>query len=191
MHSRDLVSLNFKIIESNAAFVSAGSSGVLYGQGVFTTIAIRNATPFPWEEHWIRLRRDASTVGIDHSQISEEDLYDSLTKLIEANGLEAGRARITWIESDTPQIWKQLNVTRGPDVLIQTADVYPAGSDLKLGFSPYSIDQQSPFSGTKSCNYLERLFAYMEAERSGFREVIRSDRADQVTGACMANLFWL
>ena len=44
------------MLEATKARVAPVSSAMLYGRGVFTTVAIYNGKPFLWPEHWQRLK---------------------------------------------------------------------------------------------------------------------------------------
>ena len=41
------------------------SAFLLYGKGIFTTIAISQGKPLLWEKHWRRLMDNASKLAID------------------------------------------------------------------------------------------------------------------------------
>src|SRR5215213_8041046 len=53
MHS--YVVFNNRLVEATKVRLMPIASGLLYGHGVFTTLAIHGARPFLWPQHWMRL----------------------------------------------------------------------------------------------------------------------------------------
>ena len=62
-----VIYLNKTMVEATKARVAPVSSAMLYGRGVFTTLAIHEARPFLWSKHWNRLAAHASKLDIDHT----------------------------------------------------------------------------------------------------------------------------
>jgi branched-subunit amino acid aminotransferase/4-amino-4-deoxychorismate lyase len=170
--------------------MNAVSNIFLYGKGVFTTVAIRSQMPLLWEKHFLRLRRDLCAIGLNETEISQESLFDKLTKELEANSIFSGRARITVSDETQSRIWcgdpaEQISVQ------LIVAEARPVPPDLSVGISPYPVNSLSPLAGVKSCNYLEQLMSKTEAEGRGFEEAIRLNERGDVTSGCMSNVFWL
>jgi len=166
------------------------SGALLYGSGVFTTLAILNGEPFLIEKHWHRLTRDAGKIGIDMSAFAASDVKTALTDAISGHGVTSGRARITFWDGSTPAIWSSRH--DGEAFLsILVAERRKMPSELRIGISPHFINSTSPLVGIKSCNYLEPLMAFDEAKSRGFDEALRLNERGEVASACMANVFWL
>src|ERR687894_2553817 len=92
MHAR--IILNNRLVEASKARVGAVTGATLHGRGVFTTLAVHGGRPFLWEAHWLRLTEHARRVGVECS-VTEEEAAGALGRLIEANGVREGRARVT------------------------------------------------------------------------------------------------
>jgi len=184
-----LVSLNSKIISSAEALINPLTS-VLYGKGVFTTVAIYKGKPFLWEKHWRRVTRNAEFLGIDLTNSAERPMRDALDELIEANSIGDGRARITFFDESPSSVW-QVDTQKKTSVLIMTGDRRPVPHDFRVQVSQSRISSFSKTAGIKSCNYLDNLLAYEETARHGFQEAIRLNERGEVTSACMANIFWI
>ena len=180
--------------ERNAAISNAGvptaSSALLYGKGVFTTIAIRDGIPFLWEKHWRRLIENARKLEITVGGFSEDFVKSSLAGLIVENEKTDGRARITFLDTSSSNIWPT-ETTSKTSLLIMTGELRPVPENFRLTVSPYPINSLSPLAGVKSCNYLENLLALDEAKSRGFDEAIRVNERGQVTSGAMANVLWL
>lgn len=186
----DLVSFNGESTASANAYVSALSTAVLYGKGVFTTIAIYGGEPFLWEKHWKRLENNAAELNIDLSEFSAETVKNSLTDIVAKNDFVNGRARITFFDESPGAMW-QFEAARKTSLLITTADFLVPPQYFRLGVSPHRINSTSPLAGVKSCNYLDKLLALEEAKTRGLDEAIQPNERGEITSACMANVFWL
>jgi len=190
--------LNEKILLATEARIAPVSAAMLYGRGVFTTLAVYGGRPFQWPQHWQRLLDHASRTGIDTGELEEQSVGAALIELIEANQVSDGRARVTLLRrslSDGP--WKVVedestSGTRLTDLIIMTGDAHASPTDsLALTVSPYRVNSHSPLAGVKSVNYLDHILAFEETRARGFDEAVRLNERGEVVSATMANLFWV
>jgi 4-amino-4-deoxychorismate lyase len=182
------VSYNGKIIKVGEAFLPALSSAAFYGQGVFTTLAIYHQKPFLWLKHWERLQNHSAKINLNLSEIPKVE--ESLLKLISANEIENGRARITLFDTGGSAIWSFADEQKTA-VLITTAERRKTKGALNLVLSPFRAHSTSPLAGIKSCNYLENLLAFENAKAQGIDEAVRLNERDEIVSGCLANLFWV
>lgn len=183
------VSFNRQVTSAAEINLNALSSAALYGRGIFTSLAIYDKKPFLWEKHWRRLSRNASKIGVDLSDFSEESVMSSLTEIIEQNKIKNARARITFFDESPSKIWT-FDAKEKTSLLIQTADLKQPKENLTLTVSPFLINSTSPLAGVKSCNYLENILALEEARKRNFGEAIRLNERGDIVSVCMANIFW-
>ncbi len=186
----EFVSFHCGIIASGGTSVSALSSATLYGKGIFTTIAIHDSEAFLWEKHRRRLVTGAERLKIDLAEFSENSAKEALAEIIQKNNCINGRARITFFDESSSNIWP-FETKRKTGLLITTADPRAVPSHFRLTVSPYSVNSLSPLAGVKSCNYLDKLLTLDEAKSRGFDEAIRVNERGEITSASMANVFWL
>ena len=186
---RGFIFFNQQLIFNSDSKIPAVSSAAIYGKGVFTTVAIKEKKVFLWEKHWRRLNDNALKIGIDLSEFSEKFLTRALDRLIEKNGIEDARARITFFDEGASRIWN-FETGRKTSVLITTADMREVPENLRLTISPFLVNSTSPLAGVKSCNYLENILAIEEARRRGFDEAVRLNERGEIVSACLANIFW-
>jgi branched-subunit amino acid aminotransferase/4-amino-4-deoxychorismate lyase len=165
------------------------SGAALYGNGIFTTIAIFAREPFGWEKHWRRLNDNCDRLGLDLHRFTENEIRRALTELIERNGIREGRARITMFDEAASSFWTHSSEPR-TSILIITAERRPPSRPFRLGISPHRINSTSPLAGIKSCNYLDKHLARSEASGRDLDEAVQLNERDEITSACMANLFW-
>lgn len=167
----------------------ATSNTLLYGSGVFTTVAILDGKLFLWEKHWRRLSGNAEKIGIDLSQFDEQSVVKKLTDVINLKGIKNGRARIAFRDETPATVWFAGEKRASLSVIASDRRALP--DNLKLTVSPHLTNSTSPLAGIKSCNYLDPLMSHDEAKSRGFDEAIRLNERGEITSACMANVFWL
>lgn len=193
MHSR--IILNNQLLYAARARVQAVAPATLYGRGVFTTLALHDGHPFLWHEHWARLMSHADRARVDRSSLDEEETRALLSKLIEANDVREGRARITLLSCAGQDGFWNLSGRRDEsrtELLIMTGDAHaPSDEGLALTVSPYRINTLSPLAGIKSVNYLEHIIALEEARSRDFDEAVMLNERGEVVSTAMANIFWV
>jgi 4-amino-4-deoxychorismate lyase len=165
----------------------------LYGRGVFTTLAVHNHQPFLWPEHWARLLEHAARASVGEVEFDEASVRASLARLIEANKVKEGRARLTVMATTERGVWKvKAPDDRKTDLLIMTGDARaPSEDGLALTVSPYRVNTLSPLVGIKSINYLEHILAWEEARTRDFDEAVTLNERGEVVSTTMANIFWV
>jgi 4-amino-4-deoxychorismate lyase len=187
-----VIYLNKTMVEATKARVAPVSSAMLYGRGVFTTLAIYNSQPFLWSKHWQRLAAHAKKLDIDHTGCTEKSVGEALHKLIAVNQVREGRARVIMLARSGRDIWK----TRTPgakktDLLIMTGESQKlAPTGMSLAVSPYRANTFSPLTGIKSLNYLAHVLAWEEAQSRDFDEAVVLNERGEIVSATTANLFW-
>jgi branched-subunit amino acid aminotransferase/4-amino-4-deoxychorismate lyase len=188
MHRR--VILNGRLMEASRARLVAAGGAAAYGRGVFTTLAVYRGRPFLWDEHWTRLVNHARRAGVA-CPFEERGTADALAKLIEANEVSEGRARVTLVARDAGGAWRT-GGAEGSDLLIWTGDARRRdGEALALTVSPFRVNTCSPLAGLKTINYLEHVLAWEEARERDFDEAVVLNERGEVASASMSNLFWV
>jgi branched-subunit amino acid aminotransferase/4-amino-4-deoxychorismate lyase len=185
---------NNRLIEATKARLQPFTSAALYGRGVFTTLAIYKGRPFLWPQHWKRLLEHAERTGVDHAGFDEEGVREALTRLIEANGVKDGRARLTLFGSAGQGPWESKDAVGAhqTELLMMTGDARVIGEEgLALTVSPYRINTLSPLAGVKSINYLPHILSWEEARARDFDEAVMLNERGEVVSATMANIFWV
>ena len=180
------------MVEATKARVAPVSSAMLYGRGVFTTLAIHNSKPFLWSNHWTRLANHAGKLDIDLTGCTEKNVGEALQKLIAVNRVDQGRARVILLARSGPDIWKTKGAgSKKTDLIIMTSDPHrrPA-SGISLAVSPYRISTYSPTAGVKSLNYLDHVLSWEEAQSRDFDEAVMLNERGEIVSATLANIFW-
>ena len=184
-----LIFHNDRILDATEAKLAPTIAGTLYGWGVFTTVRIYNGKPFAFDLHWKRLAHHAMEVRVS-TPFDMKRAKRALEKLIEANSVEQGRARLTLLKGQAGS-WRQ---GPGPEseFLIFTAPEGPGGgADLALTLSPYRVLSTSLLAGVKQTALLENLFALDEARSRDFNEAVLLNERGEIVSATAANIFWV
>ena len=187
-----VIYLNKTMVEATKARVAPVSSAMLYGRGVFTTVAIYNSQPFHWSKHWQRLTTHAGKLNVDYTGCTESGVGDALRKLRAVNQVKDGRARVIMLARTGRDIWKtRMPGTKKTDLLIMTGDPQKvAANGLSLAVSPYRANTFSPLVGIKSLNYLDHVLSWEEAQSRDFDEALVLNERGEIVSATTANLFW-
>ena len=187
-----VIYLNKTMVEATKARVAPVSSAMLYGRGVFTTLAIHNSEVFLWSKHWQRLTTHAKKLDVDYTGCTEKNVGDALRKLISVNRVKDGRARVIMLARSGRDFWKMKTPgAKKTDLLIMTGEpqkISPHG--LSLAVSPYRVNTFSPLIGIKSLNYLDHVLSWEEAQSRDFDEAVVLNERGEIVSAATANLFW-
>lgn len=187
-----VIYLNKSLVEAQKARIAPVSSALLYGRGVFSTVAIFAGRPFRWSQHWARLEEHAGRLSIDCSELDEGSMGSGLKRLISLNKVRDGRARVNLLARSGLDIWKmKASSPEKTDVLIMTAESRPEpSSGSTLAVSPYRVNTASPLVGIKSLNNLERVLSWEEAQGRDFDDAVMLNERGEIVSATQANIFW-
>jgi 4-amino-4-deoxychorismate lyase len=188
-----VIYLNKVMLEATKARVAPVSSAMLYGRGVFTTVAIYKGRPFLWPEHWRRLNDHAKRLSVDCTGLNERNIGEALRKLVAVNQVKTGRARVILLARSGRDVWKTKKESpRKTDLLIMTGEPQQVpAAGMSLAVSPYRINTLSPLVGIRSLNYLEQVLSWEEAQARDFDEAVMLNERGEIVSATMANIFWI
>jgi len=167
-------------VPEDDAHVSIHNRGFLYGDGCFETIRIHRGAPFRIDAHFERLRSALEVLRIEPPWGSE-DLRQAAKKVVEANGLVEGLARITVIAGDRP-------TTRGMATITSRAlPEIPSQPALHVATTIRRIS--GPMSQVKSIARGAEAVALREAEAEGAFDAVLLNEKGRVVETTARNLF--
>jgi aminodeoxychorismate lyase len=187
-----VIYLNKVMLEATKARVAPVSSAMLYGRGVFTTVAIYDGKPFLWSAHWARLKDHAARLNINCVGANERNVGEAVRKLLAVNQVKDGRARVILLARSGRDVWRAKKESANKtDLLIMTSEAQkiPAAG-LSLAVSPYRSNTFSPLAGIKSLNYLDHVLSWEEAQAREFDEAVMLNERGEIVSATTANIFW-
>lgn len=180
------VILNHELVLAKEAKIPAVSPAALYGQGVFTTLAIYNRRPFLWEEHCKRLTQS------NNSELDEVSFLSSLSRLIEKNNVQTGRARITLFDGKGFGLWRLNEKDEKPyHLLIMTEDAHAhLNGEINVTSSAYPSSALS--RSKENHSYINHLIEFQKyTYDSDYDEKINVDEKGWIVSGCMSNVFWI
>jgi aminodeoxychorismate lyase len=188
-----VIYLNRVMLEATKARVAPVSSAMLYGRGVFTTVAIYSGKPFLWAQHWERMKDHAERLKIDCAGANQRNVGEALRKLVAVNQVKDGRARVILLARSGRDVWRaKKESTSKTDLLIMTSEAQKiSAAGLSMAVSPYRYNTFSPLAGIKSLNYLDQVLAWEEAQAREFDEAVMLNERGEIVSATTANIFWV
>ncbi len=177
-----IVYLNGDLVSGIEAAVGVGDRGLLYGDGLYETIRVRNCHCLRLNRHVQRLLNGLEALRIENPFRHVEVEY-VIKELLEANNLTDARVRVT--------------ITRGPCQDSSRPTAIVAASPLadeepratKVILSSFRRDEANPLTAVKSLNCLASVAAAMEAQEAGADDAILLNTRGSVAEATFANVF--
>lgn len=175
---------NNEVIDSGIATDRA----LLYGDAVFTTIAVRDGQVLFPERHIQRLSADSSALGFEN--VSVERIKNTI--LSASKDIDSGILRVAVSRSSGTRGY----LCQQPEpVYWATTDAWPAHIDhhcqqgIRLTVCEQRLSRNKSLAGIKHCNKLEQVLARNEWQTDTYQEGIMLDTRDKVIEGTMSNLF--
>jgi branched-chain amino acid aminotransferase len=172
------------------AYASLWDHGLLYGDGMFEGIRVRNGWIYRVELHLARLRRSARILRID-LPFSNDELCEGIDAVMSANGLLDAHVRVLVTRGFG---FPSLDARNCPTPMVAIlAYPFPATlGDEPVRLAVSSVTRKSPRSidpQVKSLNYLDSILARMQATDGGAHEAVMLDGEGFVAEATGSNIF--
>lgn len=177
--------LNGRLLSAEAARISPFEHGLLVGDGVFETLAVRGGRVIGLREHWQRLVRSCTHMGL--LAMSETEFAEAIVAVVEANGLTEARVRVTQTSGDGP-----LGSDRGAGQGTRLAAATPLNTwppSEKVCLVPWTRNENGALAGVKSISYAENVIALAEAKRRGCGEALLANTHGELCEGTGSNIF--
>jgi branched-chain amino acid aminotransferase len=122
-------------------------------------------------------------------ELDIEQARNSNSELIQANGVSAGRVRITALRGEAGA-WSREQAADGELIIFTSSDQLPPPRDAAITMSPYRVLSHGPLAGVKRTAMLDNVLALEEARSRGFAEAVMFNERGEIVGATAANIFW-
>jgi 4-amino-4-deoxychorismate lyase len=169
--------------------LNANDRGLLYGDGVFRTMRVRDGQILHWQQHYNKLQHDCSALAIACPAI--QILRVELDQLIQTRPDGVAKIIITrgigsrgYTPPVRPVVTRILNVSPAP--------VYPdsfASSGVSMHICSLRLGHQSRLAGIKHLNRLENVLAAAEWDDANIAEGLLMDESGHIIEATRSNLF--
>jgi len=181
-----------RMVAEGEATVSALDAGLLLGAGLFETLRTYGGRPFRLARHMARLRSSGQFFRIFVRE-SDDEIAAIIARLLEANGLDDARLRITatrgpvtegLADDEAPRA--TLLVTAGGQVSYPP-ELYERGATAVI--SDIRINESDPIVFHKTTNYLGNLLAIRDAHSGGATEALRFNTRNRLAEGAISNVF--
>ena len=173
------------LVGADEARVSPFDHGLLTGDGVFETLIVYRGVPFAARRHLERLAVSCKGLGLDVPDAGV--VRSAMEAVVEANGLESGRLRVTVTGGDSP-----LGSDRGhggPTVIVAAGPLagWPATADVVV--VPWVRNEKGALAGLKTTSYGENVVALAYAKERGASEAIFANTVGELCEGTGSNVF--
>lgn len=186
--------LNKKIVQEADAVVSVYDHGFLYGDGIYETMRAYNGIVFMIEKHLERLGRSASLTKLIIPDIGF--ITDAVRRTLEANKLFGAYIRVTVSRGKGP-VGLDPSLCKEPTfvVIAEPFREYPEhlyNSGVKLVIANTRRNLVEAINPKiKSLNFLNNIFAKMEAKERGAYEAIMLNVEGVIAEGTVSNIFFV
>jgi len=186
--------LNKTIVPESDAVVSVYDRGFLYGDGIYETMRAYNGVVFMLEKHLERLGRSALLTRLDIPETGF--ITDAVCRTMEANKLSDAYIRVTVSRGKGP-IGLDPDLCKEPTFVVITEDFreYPGhlySDGVKLVIAKTRRNLVSAINPRiKSLNFLNNIFAKMEAKEGGAYEAVMLNAEGLIAEGTVSNIFFV
>lgn len=174
-----------RVVDPSEPIVDATDHGVLLGDGVFETLAVRGGRPRLLDRHLHRLRVGMARLDIVDGP-DDASVRHAIDELLTASGLTDARIRITVTAGPGPSPRRRAGT---PTVFVTIAPLGPAPTSVSLHVVPWPRNERSALAGIKSINWAENAHALRAATAAGFDNALFRDTQGRVSECATANIF--
>ncbi|MEM9479746.1 MAG: aminotransferase class IV [Verrucomicrobiota bacterium] len=177
--------LNGEVIPADEAAVSPFDHGLLTGDGVFETLIAYGGKAFAFSRHYERLKHSAQRFGL--AVPAKEVLLEAANGLLETNGMEHARIRITITGGTAP-----LGSEKGEDsemVIVAVGPLPKHGAEGHVVRVEWPRNEKGATAGLKTTSYGENVIALAHAKKNGGTEAIFGNTSGQLCEGTGSNIF--
>lgn len=166
--------------------VKANDRGLMYGDGIFRTLCIKNGIPQHWERHYLKLSRDCAVIGIV------------------CPALERLTLELDLVAQENPDCVAKITITRGeggrgylpdadlePTRIILTSPLQNSANfrEIRAHLCNFRLSHQPELAGIKHLNRLENVLARREWRQADVPEGVLLDIDGNVIEGTMSSIF--
>lgn len=169
--------------------INANDRGLMYGDGVFRTLLIRQGKALHWQQHYNKLQHDCAAIGIvcpsiqllgaELAQLAQSE-PDAIAKIV----ITRGPATRGYAPAANPQVTRILSTSSIPEY----PDSY-ATQGISVHICKLRLGHQPRLAGIKHLNRLENVLAAAEWNDPDIAEGILLDQDGHIIEGTRSNLF--
>jgi len=184
------VCLNGAMIDAADARIAPDDRGLLLGDGIFETLAVRGGQARRLAAHLARLRAGAEIIGLALPW-TDAALAGFIAAVAADNGLTDAAVRLTVTRGPGPRGLAPPAAAQ-PTLLIAAAPLPPPPDPARVVIAARTRrNEHSPLARIKSLNYLDNVIARQEAAARGGDDAVLLNSQGRVADSTVANVFAL
>ncbi|MFP3905524.1 MAG: aminotransferase class IV [Acidimicrobiales bacterium] len=184
-NSTDKVWINGQVLATDEARISPFDHGMTVGDGVFETLKIVGTVPFAMSRHLRRLERSATALGLE---VPDADLVRrAAAEVIEANGVDDGRLRITLTGGPGPM--GSNRGAEGTTLLLTVSELARSEHGTDVITVEWTRNERGALTGLKTTSYAENVMALARAAAADASEAIFANTAGNLCEGTGTNIF--
>ncbi len=191
----DIVYVNGSFVKKEDAKVSVFDHGFIYGDGAFEGLQIVNGHVFQLAAHLDRLEDSVHYLGFS-MPMTQAELQELILETARRNKIDNGYVRPIITRGSGPLGIRNMSELGKPTVVImcqfEKIEARRAKWDKGITAQVVSVRRipaASMDTRAKTCNYINNILAYLEAQAAGAETAIMLDAEGNVAEAYSSNLF--
>jgi 4-amino-4-deoxychorismate lyase len=181
-----IVFLDNDFLQEEEAKLPITDRGVIYGDGIYTTLLVEEGTIYFLEDHLKRLQKQCAFNKIRPPHIDREAVFLLLAK----NHAEKGTFRLKIYITGGSSTEMALPLRESGHVFM-TIESFSPPPYRPLDLSLFSIPVMAPHAAFKSLSCLHRFYVADFASSKGVDDAVTLTESGLLLEASFANLFWV
>jgi branched-subunit amino acid aminotransferase/4-amino-4-deoxychorismate lyase len=170
---------NGRIVATGDLRVSVLGDGFMFGHGLFETIKVVGQLPVFFDDHFARLDRSASALGLT-LESGRDQLRARCGQVIAANALEAGNLKVILFQDEHS----------AGEIVLARSGLYPKETyDRGFNLKTEPAGARGALAAYKTLNYFENIAAKRRAVMAGCDEPVFVDAAGLLLEGATTNIF--
>jgi branched-chain amino acid aminotransferase len=174
-----------RVVDDQEACISIFDHGLVCGDGAFETIAVLRGKVFALRRHLNRLAKTARGLGLADPPL--EELAKGVSKLVQLNGFEMAKIRITYTGGQSELGSARLGNPTRTIVAMAPIDYEPEVTAVVT--FPWPRNEKSALAGLKTTSYAENVLALAWAKERGASEVLFANTVENLCEGSGSNVF--
>ena len=184
---KTVTSINGRLVDKHEARISVFDNSLLYAEGLFETFLAIDDEPVFAKEHFDRMYRGATTIGLQIPR-SRDDIMRWCRKTLRAHPARIKKLRLT-LTSGESQRWLG---RQGRGQIILSAAPHKLPNDpFRLLVSDFRVDQHSEFRQVKTLSYAINAAALKQAHKLDYDDALLLNQRGNIAEVTSANIYWV
>ncbi|HEU5033611.1 MAG TPA: aminotransferase class IV [Mycobacteriales bacterium] len=176
--------VNGELVADDAPVVRADDHGLVVGDGVFETCAVRDGVPFALTRHLRRLRASAAGLGLP---VDEERIRAGIAAVLRD---APARARLRITVTGGPSPYGSGRGEGPPTVLVAASPLHDWPASIDVVVVPWTRNERAATAGLKTTSYADNVVALSWAHDRGAAEALFTNTRGDLCEGTGSNVFY-